>query len=261
MIPKVVHYCWLSGDPYPKKIRRCMDSWKRLLPDYEFVLWDRERFPRGKSTWVDQAFDARKYAFAADYIRLYALYNFGGIYLDADVEVVKPFDDLLGLPYFFGWEMADSPIEAATMGCEKGNPLIGDVLDAYAGKSFVRPDGSFDDLPLPNLFKPLLKGRYALKSISSIAEFDPDPKVVNVFPLAWFSPKEHGSGRVSLSPETYSIHQFYASWYGRKARFFLWMSRSVHPRVWSWAVLFLRKPSAIVRSVLAAVRRQGGRNA
>lgn len=100
MIPKKIHYCWLSNDPYPEKIEKCINSWKEKLPDYEIIKWDLNRFPLEKSLWVKQAYEARKYAFAADYIRLYALATEGGIYLDSDVEVLKSFDDLLDFPYF-----------------------------------------------------------------------------------------------------------------------------------------------------------------
>lgn len=75
-----------------------IESWRKNLPDYEFVKWDRKRFPLGKNIWVRQAFERKKYAFAADYIRLYALATEGGIYLDCDVEVLKSFNDLLHLP-------------------------------------------------------------------------------------------------------------------------------------------------------------------
>ena len=92
MIPKRIHLCWLSGDPYPAKIGKCLASWKKHLPDYEVVLWDTKRFDLESSPWVKQAFEAKKYAFAADYIRFYALYNYGGIYLDSDVEVLRSFD-------------------------------------------------------------------------------------------------------------------------------------------------------------------------
>ena len=103
-MPKIIHYCWLSGEPYPELVQRCMQSWKEKLPDYEFMLWDMNRFDIHSVPWVEQACAAKKWAFAADYIRLYALYNYGGIYLDSDVEVLKSFDDLLELPYFFGRE-------------------------------------------------------------------------------------------------------------------------------------------------------------
>ena len=95
MIPKVIHLCWLSGDPYPAKISRCLSTWKKYLPDYEVMLWDTKRFDLESSIWVKQAFEKKKYAFAADYIRFYALYNYGGIYLDADVTATGSFDAFL----------------------------------------------------------------------------------------------------------------------------------------------------------------------
>ena len=115
MIPKIIHLCWLSGDAYPAKIAKCLKTWRQHLPDYEIMLWDTQRFDMNSSQWVRQAFECKKYAFAADYIRFYALYHHGGIYLDSDVEVLKSFDDLLDLPYFVGAEKAQTP-EAAIMG-------------------------------------------------------------------------------------------------------------------------------------------------
>ena len=120
MIPKIIHYCWLSNDPVPSDLQKYMQTWKVKLPDYEFIKWDFKRFPKGKSKWVDQAFDKKKYAIAADYIRLFALYNYGGIYLDMDVEVLKSYDDLLPLSSMICFEANGTTIEAATIGSEKG---------------------------------------------------------------------------------------------------------------------------------------------
>ena len=89
MIPKIIHFCWMSGDAYPEKIKKCIESWKQKLPDYEIWLWDTNRFDINQSIWVKEAFEAKRYAFCADYIRCYALYNYGGVYLDSDVEVLK----------------------------------------------------------------------------------------------------------------------------------------------------------------------------
>lgn len=121
MIPKIIHYCWLSNDPYPDKIRKCLESWHRYLPDYKFILWNRDSFDIDSVTWTKQAFERKKYAFAADYIRIWALKNYGGIYLDLDVEVLKKFDDLLELPYFMGIERYEltNAVEAAVLGTEK----------------------------------------------------------------------------------------------------------------------------------------------
>ena len=137
MIPKIIHLCWLSGDAYPNKIAKCIDSWKRIMPDYEIVLWDTKRFDLNQSLWVKQAFEKKKYAFAADYIRFYALYTMGGIYLDSDVEVLKRFDDFLDLPYFMGAEKAGTP-EAAIMGAEKDVTGLSNVwtimMDVHSSK-------------------------------------------------------------------------------------------------------------------------------
>lgn len=137
MIPKIIHLCWLSGDAYPPLIQKCINSWKTVLPDYEIWLWDGKRFDINSSIWVKEAFSVKKYAFAADYIRCYALYHFGGIYLDSDVEVIKSFDDLLHLPYFVGKEQAGG-FEAATMGFEKGHPFFKHMLDYYDGRHFKK---------------------------------------------------------------------------------------------------------------------------
>ena len=116
-IPKIIHYCWLSENPVPEDMLRYMATWKEHLSDYEFIKWDFNRFDINSSVWVKEAFENKKYAFAADYIRFYALYHMGGIYLDSDVEVLKSFDDLLDLPYFVGAEKAQTP-EAAVIGAE-----------------------------------------------------------------------------------------------------------------------------------------------
>lgn len=140
MIPKVIHYCWLSGDPFPADIQECIDSWKKFLPDYEIVCWDTKRFDMDSCKWVKQAFEAGKYAFAADYIRLYALYHHGGIYMDSDVLVYKPFDDLLKLPYFIGEDFVHC-FEPAIIGAEKHTAWVKDVLDRYDGLEFVKKKG------------------------------------------------------------------------------------------------------------------------
>ena len=212
MIPKIIHFCWLSDDPYPESIQKCIDSWHKCLPDYEIWKWDFNRFPRGKSEWVDQAFDNHKYAFAADYIRLYALHHYGGIYLDSDVEVIKPFDDLLSLPYFIGQENTPLGIEAATLGCEKGWQLIADLYHRYKALQFVNSDGTMNMEPMPAIFRKCIESKYQLKFIEQKSDFIYDRDIVNVFPVDFFSPKTWYTQKVQLTERTYSIHHFAASW-------------------------------------------------
>ena len=190
----------------------CMNSWHKYLPDYEFVHWNFDRFPRGKSKWVDQAFDCHKYAFAADYIRLYALYNYGGIYLDTDVEVLKSFDDLLDLPYFIGKEPSETGIEAAVLGAEKGNILIGDMLGSYQDRSFLLPEGDMDVMPLPYKMRACIESQFFYHPIQKKEEFVNNEDYINVFPEDFFSPKDFHTLEIRTTERTYAIHHFAGSW-------------------------------------------------
>lgn len=212
MIPKIIHFCWLSNDPYPETIQKCLNSWKKFLPDYEIWKWDFNRFPKGTSKWVDQAFEKKKYAFAADYIRLYALYHFGGIYLDSDVEILKSFDSLLQLPYFIGMENTPKGIEAATLGCEKHWNLIELLYNRYKDKNFAEADGTLHMEPMPAIFRKCIETNYELHPIHSITEFIKDNNFINVFPIDWFSPKTWDTKEITITPNTYSIHHFAGSW-------------------------------------------------
>ncbi len=223
MIPKIIHLCWLSGDAYPQKIQKCLDSWKRFLPDYEIVLWDTNRFDLSSSNWVKQAFENKKYAFAADYIRFYALYHFGGIYLDSDVEVIKCFDDLLDLPYFIGAEKAQTP-EAAVIGAEKGCDWIKQCLDYYDNRSFIKDDGSLDIRKLPEIMVEQISKKKPLRVLSlkdsvNIRNLDMQKEVLE-FNDAFFSPKLFDSREVEITPYTYAIHHYQNSWFSPKAKLY-----------------------------------------
>lgn len=212
MIPKIIHYCWLSGEQLPDSVLKCIESWERHLSDYQTILWDYNRFPRGKSKWVDQAFDKHKYAFAADCIRLYALYNYGGIYLDSDVEVVKSYNELLYLPYFIGAEQTPYGIEAATMAFPRGSAFIKGILDSYIDKSFVNDDNSLNTEPLPRIVRRYIAANYDYHLIYSKEEFIDRPNVINVFSEDFFSPKHYKTRKISTTDNTFSIHHFAGAW-------------------------------------------------
>lgn len=204
MIPKIIHYCWLSGDPYPEDMVRYMATWKEHLPDYEFVLWNFDRFDINSSIWVKQAFEAKKYAFAADYIRLYALYNYGGIYMDMDIEVIRHFDDsLLERELLVGYETEDQKgIEGGFIGCAKGNEFIKQCLDFYNGKEFLLKNGDYNMQTLPSVITPIFK------------KFDyPKP-----FPFDYFTTKSWKSGKINITDHTYTVHHFADSWITKEHR-------------------------------------------
>lgn len=222
MIPKIIHYCWLSDDPFPPKIQKCVNSWKTHLVDYEFWLWDLKRFDINSSKWVEEAFNAKKYAFASDYIRCFALYHHGGIYLDCDVEVIKPFDDLLNLPYFFGYESAGY-IEAATMGSKKENPLFSRVLEYYEGKNFIDSKGEQDITILPKILMEIIDSNYTKITITNQIDFDYSSEKLSFFQYDFFSPIDTlGKKYVLRSTEnTYSIHHFVSAWVSWEVKFLI----------------------------------------
>ena len=197
MIPKIIHYCWLSNEEVPENLKRYMESWKEKLPEYKFVKWDFNRFDKKKSTWVSQAFDNKKYAFAADYIRLYAVYNMGGIYLDMDVEVLKSFNDLLNNKYMMAYESEVFPhIEAGCFGAEKNAPFIKKTLDYYKDRNFVMEDGSFDTTPLPQVMRKVL-----------------DESEIKIDFMDWhtFTNKSLETGIEQPISRSYAIHHFAGS--------------------------------------------------
>lgn len=202
MIPKIIHYCWLSGDPIPENLKKCMESWKKFLPDYEFMLWDRNRFDINSTLWTKQAFEAKKYAFAADYIRLYAVYNYGGIYMDMDIEVLKSFNDLLSREFIVGYEKEEA-IEAGIFGAEKGAAWVKQCLSYYDDRAFVKDDNTLDTKPLPGIMYSMLPDSF---DKSKILSYD------------YLTAKSYKTGVIKVTKNTYSIHHFAGSWVSRNEK-------------------------------------------
>lgn len=196
MIPQKLHYCWFSNEPYPENIQRCLESWKKFLPDFEWVLWDSEKAKATGIPWVSEAIQQKKWAFAADAVRLYALYNEGGFYLDTDVEVLRPFDGLRERASAFGYENGSRRIEAAVMGCEAGCKPVGAALDYYRNAHFDYRESAVDDMVLPKILADAFEG------------FDG----LDVMPESAFSPKSFTDGIIRKTEETYCIHHFDSAW-------------------------------------------------
>lgn len=224
MIPKIIHYCWLSDDPIPADLERCMNTWKKYLSDYEFLLWDTNRFPLEQSKWVKEAFEQRKYAFAADYIRIYALYHYGGIYLDMDVQVLKSFNSLLHLPMIIGFDHhGDKYMEVATWGVTKNNQALKLLLDYYDSKSFIQKDGALDLEVMPQVASRILQeaGYTFIPAFSRLdAEiiFGNNDKSIAIFPRTWFCPLDWYTYKLNKTDDTYSIHHYKGAWLPEKVR-------------------------------------------
>lgn len=224
MIPKIIHYCWLSDDPIPLDLQKYINGWTEKLPDYKIIKWDFSIFPKGTSSWVDQAFKRKKYAFAADYIRLYALYHYGGIYLDSDVEVLKSFDEFLCLDDMICYENSSRKgLEVAAFGVSKNREWIKLCLDYYSHRNFEICDGIFDTKVMPEVVKEVLaQNNWTLYNVKDIKEAVSKDSTtgITVFPYEYFSPKSYETGKQQRTIHTYCIHHFAASWHGPKEKIY-----------------------------------------
>jgi len=211
MIPKIIHYVWFS-EKVPEKVQKYIDGWQKIMPDYKIIKWNKENFDIHSVKWVKQALEKKKFAFAADYVRLWALYNYGGIYLDSDVTIFKPFDDLLNLPYFLGREHSKGIIEMAVIGAEPKLEWVKSCLDYYKDKNFILPNGEFSIEPIPHIMLKILGKKYGLKKIRNIQDFDKNTEKIQILPVEFFSPKPFDSEKFIITQNTYSVHYFEKSW-------------------------------------------------
>lgn len=147
MIPKVIHYCWFGRGKKPHLIRKCLKTWRKVMPDYEIKEWNEDNFDVNALPFVRQAYEEKKWAFVADVCRFYACYHEGGIYLDTDVEVFRRFDEFLNNSFFIGIEYQENAkefrlsIDVSVFGCLKGNSFAKECLDYYRDKQFRMADG------------------------------------------------------------------------------------------------------------------------
>lgn len=212
-IPKIIHYCWFGAKEKPPLIQKCIASWKQHLTNYELMEWNETNFNFNENRYAKEAYENGKYAFVSDYVRVYALYQYGGIYLDTDVEVFRPFDDLLHLESFWGFEQ-ENFIATSTIGATKGNSFIGQFLQTYSCKSFIKEDGTQDSLTnVAAVTKQLTKLGLELNG-----EFQEIKGLGSFYPQVYFSPYDYINCRNLRNDQTYCLHHFYKSWLPIKTR-------------------------------------------
>jgi len=197
----------------PPLSRRCMESWKKFCCDYEIIRWDERNFSIDQSPkYVRQAYAAKKWAFVSDYVRLFVLYRYGGIYMDTDVEVIKPIDRFLVHGAFSGFE-DETSIPTGIMGSEPRNPWIGMLLEDYNHREFVKPDGSYDYTTNVKVITELTVERYGLIRNNTLQELADG---VVLYPNSYFCPKSIPTGKIAVADVTHTIHHFAGSWVGSK---------------------------------------------
>ena len=210
---KAINYCWFGGNPLGEKEKACIDSWRRFFPDYEIRRWDESNFDVRCCDYVSEAYDAKKWAFVSDYARFAILYENGGLYFDTDVEVIKPFDDVLEKGPFMGFEKDPSPVGEGSVAPGLGlaaNPGLGlysDIIASYKEYHFVKPDGSLNLQTVVERVTAILLEK-GLRPETGVQVVDG----VFIYPSAWFNPTDLETGEVHIKPETHSIHHYDASW-------------------------------------------------
>ncbi len=224
MIPKILHYCWFGGKPEPEYVKKCIASWKRFMPEYKIIRWDENNYDTNKCKYMADAYKEKKWAFVSDYARLDVIYQFGGIYLDTDVEVLKSFNSLLKENMFCGFESRDPigykknlPIEFSVnlglgYGAEKGHPLLMEMMDLYKNLNFYNQDGSLNLIACPR-YQTMILTKHGLVANNKTQRL----KNVIVYSPEYFCPQSNVTDKM-LYPldKSYSIHHFSVTWASQK---------------------------------------------
>lgn len=212
MIPKKIHYCWFGGNAKPKRVQKCINSWKQCCPDYEIIEWNESNFDIHCMPYVEQAYEAKKYAFVSDVARLVAVYDNGGLYFDTDVEVIKNFDDLLDNKAFFGFDNNEYVASGLGFGSEKGVEFFKEHIDVYKNKSFINEDGSFNLIGCPHITTELLLEKGLIQNGQ-----EQNVDGIHIYPTDYFSPLDSITGKLIKTSNTYSLHWYDASWIKQSA--------------------------------------------
>lgn len=207
LIPKVIHYCWFSGNPMPDKLQKCLSSWKKYCPDYEIIRWDENNYDVNKTFYTKQAYENKKWGFIPDIARLEILYKYGGIYLDTDVELIRNLDDLLYVPGFCGVEKWATVNFGGCSASIKGNPVIKDILDKRIFEPFQYEDGTLN-LKTCGIYEtlPLIERGFKANDKTQIIDS------LVVYSSDFFHPADYISGQVKITDNTFSIHHFDGGW-------------------------------------------------
>ena len=210
-IPKKIHYCWFGRKEKPRIVRKCINSWKKILIGYEIIEWNEDNFDVNSNLYVKEAYENKKYAFVTDYVRLLILYNYGGIYMDTDVEIIKNIDVFLDNNAFSSFEN-NNYIPTGIMAAKKGNKWIKMLLDEYDDLKFIKDDGTFDlTTNVIRITEATIKN-YNLIPNDTFQDLGD----VVLYPHDYFCPKNWFSGKIEITSNTYAIHHFNGSWHSKR---------------------------------------------
>ena len=228
MIPKIIHYCWFGRKALPRSAKKCIESWKKYLPDYEIKEWNEDNFDVNMIPYTQEAYSAKRYAFVSDYARFYILYHYGGIYFDTDVEVIKPIDDILEKGAFMGCETIaeeEIPLYVAPglgLALEPKNEIIKELLDLYSCLHFINSDGTHNLKSIVQYTTDILveHGLQKKGDIQNVGN-------IWIYPKDYFNPYDCEHNRMVLTINTRTIHYFAGTWKTNKERFMEFVEKTL----------------------------------
>ena len=245
MIPKKIHYCWFGKKPFSDSVGKCIESWKKYCPDYEIIEWNEENFDVNENKYCHEAYNAKKWAFVADYVRVKVLFDHGGIYMDTDVEVVRSYDALLKNKLFCCFE-DNNNVSIGTLGVEKGNELLRILLDYYNKRSFVKQSGKLDMTTNVKIVTDILVNRYGLLKNG---RFQILGNGINIYPQEYFIAKNYRTGDYNITKETYAIHHYNGSWMNADDKIY----RMKYIEIWNKMLWIKNKKIRHIISAVASV--------
>lgn len=236
MIPRTIHYCWFGRGEMPQLAKDCIASWHQHMPDWEYKLWSEDNFDVNQMPYTKEAYEAKKYAFVSDYVRLWALCKEGGLYLDTDVEVFKPFDDLMDQSAFAGFEGSKHlPMGTCVLASCSGGVWVKEQLDSYEGRHFIKSDGSCDlTTNVQFVTANMCKNGFEQNGLEQ------DYKDLHVYPVEYFCPRQT-TGEYLRSNLTYCDHLGMASWADNTGGWKPLLGRMVGPKVMTYLIKMKRK--------------------
>lgn len=242
MIPHIIHYCWFGGNPLPELAEKCIASWRNCMPDWQYMRWDETNFDIAATPlYVRQAYEARKFAFVSDYVRLWALEQYGGLYMDVDFMVYRSFDELMNqYPAFAGYEGSKrKPVMQGVIASQPHGAWVTDMLHSYDTRVFVRQDGTYDLTPNTTYFTDRLETQGFIPDGKEKDIYVGTLYFLHVFPVHYFCPVLT-TGEDVRTNETYCEHMGLRSW----------------NTATTWKSVLLRNVSPALRTKLILLKRK-----
>lgn len=214
MKEKLIHYCWFGGNPLPEKTQKYIESWKRFCPDYKIIRWDESNFDINICNYVKQAYECKKWAFVSDFARFWILYNYGGVYMDTDVELLKSLDNLPD--NFVGFEISENNdyflASGLIRGAKKGDKICKIILDSYYHDDFIIE--GHQNLKTVCIRETEIFRKFGLRQENRLQNICN----TSIYPTEYFCPMNFITGKINITNNTISIHWYDSSWFDKDTK-------------------------------------------